>query len=176
MVSPACLKMAFPLAFFLLIACGEVSTGDGNNVNNAASDDTIMDFNIQLTNINSDIPFSAFSNKLLMIYYISPLCPYCQRGYGAIQEIANEYESKGLASVAIAVGSVSESDILWFIEEQEASMPFFHDSENAFGKKYGYGYVPVHYLVFPNGKTVSYQNGESEINKMIFDIEEFLLK
>jgi len=128
-----------------------------------------MDFNIPLKSINSEKPFSEFNNKLLMIYYISPSCPHCRDGYGDTQQIANDYEPKGLASIVIAVGD--KNDILKFIEEQGASMPFFQDSEYAFLKKYGDNSVPKHYLVFPNGKTVLYQNSEREIKKMVFDID-----
>jgi len=172
------------LAFFLLfISCGEVSTEENNpsdsqnNVNNIDSNDIIMDFNIPLIGINSDKPFSEFSSKrLLMIYYMNPFCSHCQNGYGAIQQIAKKYEPKGLVSIAIAISGVNKSDILWFIEEYEASIPFFQDSEYAFSRKYGTGYTPVHYLVFPNGKTLLYQNTERDIKKMVSDIEAFLSK
>ncbi len=133
-----------------------------------------MDFSIPLISINSDKPFSAFSKQLLMIYYISPLCPHCQNGYGTIQQIANKYKPKGLASIAIAVSSVSEDDILWFIEDQGASMPFFQDFEYEFMDKYGDGYVPRHYLVFPNGKTLTYGNSESDKKKMVSDIKAYI--
>jgi len=135
-----------------------------------------MDFSISLKSINSDKPFSGFSKQLLMIYYISPLCPHCQNGYGTVQEIAKKYEPKGLASIAIVVKSVTESDILQFIEEYKATMPFFQDIEYEFLRKYGDGYVPKHYLVFPNGKTILYENYEKEIKKMVSDIEAFLSK
>ncbi|MDR2584172.1 MAG: TlpA family protein disulfide reductase [Fibromonadaceae bacterium] len=165
--------MPILLAFFLLfVSCGKVSTEE--NDNNIGSNDIIMDFNIPLTSINSNKSFSAFSKRLLMIYYMDPFCPHCQMGYGTVQQIANEYGSKGLASIAIAVRS--ESDILEFIEEYEASIPFFQDSEYAFMEKYKIEFVPMHYLVFPNGKTVLYKNSESDIKKMVFDIKAFLSK
>ena len=167
--------MPILLAFFLLcVACGEV--GDNPPTENTTNDDTLMDFNIQLESINSDKPFSAFNKRLLMIYYIKPLCTYCQNGYGNIQQIANKYEPKGLASIAIVVGYANKSDILWFIEEYEASMPFFQDSEYMFSKKYGTGYTPMHYLVFPNRKILSYENSGSQIKKMVSDIEAYLSK
>ena len=166
--------MPILLAFFLLlISCGEVSTEEDGNID---SNDVIMDFNIPLININSGKQFSAFRKQLLMIYYMDPFCPHCQMGYGSVQQIANEYGPRGLASIAIAVKSVTESDILWFIEEYEASIPFFQDSEYAFMEKFGIEYVPMRYLVFPNGKTLSYENSERDIKKMVSDIEEFLSK
>ena len=164
----------------LLISCGGVSTEENNpsdsqnNVNNIDSNDIIMDFNIPLTGINSDKQFSAFSEQLLMIYYMDPFCPHCQSGYSSVQQIANEYEPRGLASIAIAVRS--ENYILEFIEEYEASIPFFQDSEYAFMDKYGIEHVPMRYIVFPNGKTLSYENSESQIKKMVSDIEAFLSK
>ncbi|MDR2594390.1 MAG: TlpA family protein disulfide reductase [Fibromonadaceae bacterium] len=179
--------MPILLAFFLLfISCGEVFTEENDNssnshvdssdsrIDNIDSNDIIMDFNIPLISINSDKQFSAFSKRLLMIYYMDPFCPHCQRGYGTVQQIADEYGPKGLSSIAIAVRS--KSDILKFIEEHEASIPFFQDSEYAFMEKYKIEYVPMRYLVFPNGKTLSYENSERQIKKMVSNIEAFLSK
>jgi peroxiredoxin len=157
--------VALPILLALFLLCTACNT---------ESKDTLMDFNIPLKSINSKKSFSEFNKQLLMIYYISPLCPHCKDGYGDTQQIANEYEPRGLASIVIALGN--KNDILKFIEEQGASMPFFQDSENAFIKKYGDKYVPKHYLVYPNGKTLIYENSERDIKKMVFDIDVFLPK
>jgi hypothetical protein len=86
--------------------------------------------------------------------------------------VAKEYEQKGLMSIAVSVGSVGKRDILMFMEQQNASIPFFHDTEQDFGKKYGDGYVPRLYLISPDGKVVRYTALENENLKEIkADIE-----
>jgi len=167
------------IAFCLLCsACGEVSIPEPTADYMADSDGNplLMDFNIPLTSINNpDMPFSTYSQQLLMIYYFGPFCPYCQRNYGGIQRIAKEYEHRGLASIAVSVGSVSKSDILTFIEEQEGSIPFFQDSESKFGRKYGDGYVPRLYIVSPAGKIILHKNTEGgNLENIKSDIEKFL--
>jgi len=136
----------------------------------------LMDFNIKLTGIkDANIPYSVFSQRPLMVYYFSPFCPHCQKSYGSIQQTAKEYEQKGLTSIAVSVNSVGKRDILEFMEKQGASILFFQDSEQDFGKKYGDGYVPRLYLIAPDGKVTRYTNMDKEHLKEIkTDIEKLL--
>jgi len=135
----------------------------------------LMDFSTSLTGIkDSNMPFSVFSSRPLMIYYFSPFCPHCQRSYGGIQQVAKEYEQRGLASIAVSVSSVSKRDILMFMEQQNATIPFFQDNGD-FGKKYGDGYVPRLYLVFSDRKIIRYTNLESDgLKEIKTDIEKML--
>ena len=139
----------------------------------------LMDFKIKLTGIkDANMPFSVFSSRPLMIYYFSPFCPHCQKSYGGIQRIAKEYEQKGLMGIAVSVGSVGKRDILMFMEEQNASIPFFQDIEQDFGKKYGDGYVPRLYLVSPSGEIIRYTALENEehLKEIKAGIEKLLYK
>jgi thiol-disulfide isomerase/thioredoxin len=158
------------------IACGQMLPG-AKPVATPMADSTgkpiLMDYNVKLAGLkDSNMPFSVFSSRPLMVYYFSPFCPHCQRSYSGIQQTAKEYEQKGLASVAVSVGNVGKRDILMFMEQQNASIPFFHDTEQEFGKKYGDGYVPRLYLVYPDGKVFRYTALENENLKDIkADIE-----
>ncbi|MDR1812687.1 MAG: TlpA family protein disulfide reductase [Candidatus Fibromonas sp.] len=118
----------------------------------------LMDFNINLTGLkDANMPYSVFGQRPLMLYYFSPFCPHCQKSYPHIQQIAKEYEQKGLASIAVSVGgNVGKRDILMFMEQYKASIPFFQDSEQGFANKYGDGFVPRLYLISPDGKVTRY--------------------
>jgi len=173
-------KLLFFLALFCAFCDAQVLPG-AKQATAFMSDSTskqplVMDFNIQLTGIkDSNMPFSVFSSRPLMIYYFSPFCPHCKNSYGGIQQIAKEYEQRGLTSIAVAVSSVSKRDILMFMEERNASIPFFQDNGD-FAKKYGDGYVPRLYLVFPDGKIVRHTNLENEAGLKLVktDIEKLL--
>ena len=137
----------------------------------------IMDFGIKLTGIKDvNTPFSVFSSRPLMVYYFSPFCPHCQKSYGGVQQVAKEYEQRGLTSLAVSIGSVTKRDILQFMEQQKASIPFYQDTDQEFSKKYGDGYVPRLYLVSPDGKIVRYTSleDESHIKEIKADIEKLL--
>ena len=133
----------------------------------------LMDFNIKLTGIkDANMPYSVFSQRPLMLYYFSPFCPHCQKSYPSIQQVAKEYEQKGLASIAVSVGNVGKRDIMMFMEQYKAAIPFFQDSEQEFAKKYGDGYVPRLYLISPDGKVTRYTALEQDNLKDIkADIE-----
>lgn len=133
-----------------------------------------MDFSIKLTGIkDANMPFSVFSSRPLMIYYFSPRCEHCQKAYRGIQQLAKEYEQRGLVSIAVSVSNVSTREILMFMEQQNASIPFFQDNED-FGKKYGDGYVPRLYLTYPDGKVIRYTDLEKDKLKIRTDIENLL--
>jgi len=171
--------------FFLLVLCAFTAVNaqllPGSKpvqtyMTDSAGKPLSMDFSIKLTGIkDANMPFSVFSSRPLMIYYFSPFCPHCQRSYGGIQQVAKEYEQKGLMSIAVSIGNVGKRDILMFMEERNASIPFFQDTEQDFSKKYGDGYVPRLYLVSSDGKVVRYTSVENENLKEIkADIEKLL--
>jgi thiol-disulfide isomerase/thioredoxin len=171
--------------FFLLVLCAFAMVNaqmlPGSKPVTAYMADSVgkpllMDFGIKLAGIkDANMPFSVFSSRPLMLYYFSPFCPHCQRSYGGIQQTAKEYEQKGLISIAVSTGSVGKRDILMFMEQQNASIPFFQDAEQDFGKKYGDGYVPRLYLISSDGKVVRYTALENENLKEIkADIEKLL--
>lgn len=172
------------LAFLLLIlltsvACSQMLSGAktvATPMADSAGKPLSMDFKIELTGIkDANMPFSVFSSKPLMLYYFSPFCPHCQRSYPNIQKVAKEFEQKGLSSIAVSVGSVSKRDILMFMEQQNASIPFFQDAKQDFGKKYGDGYVPRLYLIYPDGKVFRYTALENEnMADIKADIEKML--
>jgi thiol-disulfide isomerase/thioredoxin len=133
-----------------------------------------MDFGVKLTGIkDANMPYSVFSQRPLLLYYFSPHCPHCQKSYPGVQQVAKEYEQKGLASIAVSVGgNVGKRDILMFMEQHKAAIPFFQDSEQEFGKKYGDGYVPRLYLISTDGKVTRYTALEQDDLKTIkADIE-----
>ncbi len=173
--------------FFLLVFCAFTAVNaqllpGSKPVQTYMTDSTgkalLMDFGIKLTGVkDANMPFSVFSSRPLMVYYFSPFCPHCQKSYPGIQQVAKEYEQKGLTSLAISVGSsVTKRDILMFMEERKASIPFFQDTEQDFSKRYGDGYVPRLYLVSSDGKIVRYTSLEDEnhIKEIKADIEKLL--
>jgi thiol-disulfide isomerase/thioredoxin len=163
------------------VACGQMLPG-AKPISTPMADSTgtplLVDFNLKLTGIkDANMPFSTFSQRPLMIYYFSPHCPHCKKSYNGIQQMAKEYEQKGLTSIALSVSKMGKRDILMFMEEHKAAIPFFQDTEGDFGQKYGDGYVPRLYLVFPDGKLTRYTAFESEDIKGIkADIEKLISK
>lgn len=118
-----------------------------------------MDFSKPLTGISDPgILFSHFSKRPLMIYYFSPKCPHCQRHISGIQDMMKMYEPAGLAGIAIGLGGgIKKNDIRLFIDQFHVSIPVFQDSETKFGTAYGTGYIPVVYLVNPDGTFYRYE-------------------
>jgi len=173
-------KLFFFLALFCAFCDAQVSSSAKSAPTaymlDSASKPLVMDFNIQLASIKgSDLIFSLYSTRPLMIYYFSPSCPHCKKSYNSIQQIAKEYEQRGLNSIAVSVSGAGKRDIQMFMEEHNASIAFFQDNGD-FAKKYGDGYVPRLYLVFSDGKIVRHTNLENEagLKAVKADIEKLL--
>jgi len=176
-------KLLFLLALFCVFCDAEVSpttktgaTAATYMLDSASKQPLVMDFNIPLVSIKgSDLIFSLFSSRPLMIYYFSPSCPHCKNSYGGIQKIAKEYEQRGLNSIAVSVSGAGKRDVQLFMADHKASIPFFLDN-GEFAKKYGDGYVPRLYLVLSDGKIIRHDDLENEnrLKLVKADIEKIL--
>lgn len=128
-----------------------------------------IDFSLPLTGVSDPgILFSHFSKRPLLIYYFSPKCPHCQRHFPEIQNIMKEYEASGLTGVAIGLGGgIKKNDIRMFIDQYHAVIPVFQDVNMKFGPLYGTGYIPVLYLVQPDGTFYRYETlDEANVNHL----------
>lgn len=128
-----------------------------------------MDFSLPLSGVSDPgILFSHFAKRPLMIYYFSPKCPHCQKHMPEVQAIMKEYEAAGVTGIAIAIGgNIKKNDIRMFIDQFKVVIPVFQDGSQKFGPLYGNGYVPVLYLVMPDGTFYRYESmDESHINHL----------
>lgn len=160
--------MRFVKTMFVLVACaaGFAMAQTTNNLpqfklhtDSLTNEPVKIDFSKSLTGINDPgLVFSHFANKPLLIYYFSPKCPHCRKHFPVYQEMAKEFEAKGIQSIGITVGSnVKKNDIRMFIDQFNVQLPVFQDNEMQFGPVYGTGYVPVLYLVLPDGTFYRYE-------------------
>ena len=128
-----------------------------------------MDFSLPLSGVSDPgILFSHFAKRNLLIYYFSPKCPHCQKHMPEVQTIMKEYETAGVTGIAIAIGgNIKKNDIRMFIDQYKVVIPVFQDGSQKFGPAYGNGYVPVLYLVQPDGTFYRYESmDEAHINHL----------
>ena len=128
-----------------------------------------MDFSLPLSGVSDPgILFSHFAKRNLLIYYFSPKCPHCQKHFPDVQNVMKEYESANVAGIAIAIGgNIKKNDIRMFIDQYKVVIPVFQDGSQKFGPTYGNGYVPVLYLVQPDGTFYRYESlDEAHMNHL----------
>lgn len=128
-----------------------------------------MDFSLPLSGVSDPgILFSHFAKRNLLIYYFSPKCPHCQKHFPDVQNVMKEYESANVAGIAIAIGgNIKKNDIRMFIDQYKVVIPVFQDGSQKFGPAYGNGYVPVLYLVQPDGTFYRYESlDEAHMNHL----------
>ena len=72
---------------------------------------------------------------------------------------------------------IKKNDIRLFIDQHKVSIPVLQDSEMQFGPTYGTGYVPVAFLVLPDGTFYRYEQMKPEaINHMKAVLDKILPK
>lgn len=144
------------LAFFFSTACGQMLPPQAQ-IPPAEKDSTgtpkLLDYSIPLTGVSDPgMLLSHFSQRPMLVFYFSPKCPHCQQVFPKFQQIAKEFEAYGLAAMAISVGNVKKNDVRMFMDQQNAQIPFFMDTNRKFGDSYGTGYVPLVVMVQENGQ------------------------
>jgi len=122
----------------------------------------VIDFNVPLKPYKqSDLKFSLFRKRPAVIIYFSPTCGHCRHTYPHIQALQKQYESKGIAFVAIASGTSTNEDMADFDAQFKLTMPTFRDQDKVFSAKYGTGSVPLILLVDHKG-AYRYWNGSDD--------------
>lgn len=122
-----------------------------------------MDFAIDLKGVSDKgLEFSQFKDKPLVVYFFSAKCPHCIRAYPHVELMQKEFAEMGMTFVAVASGSNRTRDVKNFISDQQASLPFFIDSDRAFASKYSITSVPTTFLVNSKGEFIRYNNFSKE--------------
>ena len=148
-------------------------------IDNSTNQPMKMDFTKPLAGISDPgILFSHFSKRTLLIYYFSPKCPHCQKHITEIQDLMKLYEPDGLVGIAIGLGGgIKKNDIRLFIDQFHVSIPVFQDSESKFGPAYGTGYIPVVFLVQPDGTFYRYETiNDANMNHLKATLDKILKK
>jgi thiol-disulfide isomerase/thioredoxin len=123
-----------------------------------------IDFALKLGPISEvNMQFSQFSNRNLMIFFFSAMCPHCQNSFPHVQKLADELNLKGFKTIAIATQSNTEDDIRGFIRDYKVHIPVFRDDEfRTFGTNYGNKFVPLVLIVNKRGEYIRYANFNAE--------------
>jgi len=73
-------------------------------------------FTIQRLN-GPAIPLSQFKGKVVALAFIDTECPHCQHLTGVLNQIAKEYEGKGVQFVECAFNDAAIQRLPWFIQQ-----------------------------------------------------------
>lgn len=156
------------LAVVTFFACGKEVQSEENLPKTPA-------YNFSLTTLQGEkITLSDFKGKALIVDIWDTWCPPCRKGIPDFIELYNEYSSKGLEIVGIAVGREGEETVRKFIEDYNinyinaiGNMDVF----NGFGPIQG---IPTTFVIDKNGNVYKKYTGltqkevfESDIIKLL---------
>jgi thiol-disulfide isomerase/thioredoxin len=63
------------------------------------------------------IPLSQFKGKVVALAFIDTECPHCQHLTGLLNEIAKQYQAKGVQFVECAFNDAAMQRLPWFIQQ-----------------------------------------------------------
>jgi thiol peroxidase len=133
------------------------TVSQGNQVGNLAPD-------FQLSDLQGNIvTISNLKGKPILINFWATWCPYCQAERPTIQQIYNEWQSKGLVVLTIdIIGSTATetpSNLADFMQTHNYSFPVLLDMNRDATKSYGIKFTPTNILIDKNGIIYEIQTG-----------------
>ena len=133
------------------------TVSQGNQVGNLAPD-------FQLSDLQGNIvTISNLKGKPILINFWATWCPYCQAERPTIQQIYNEWQSKGLVVLTIdIIGSTATetpSNLADFMQTHNYSFPVLLDMNRDATKSYGIRFTPTNILIDKNGIIYEIQTG-----------------
>jgi len=164
------LKILLPM----LLALGLLMAGcGGSSEENPWIGKPALDFQFQ----NSDGQYTSLSNfegKPVLINFWAIRCPPCRSEMPYIQEVYDEWHSKGLVLLAINIGE-SPSQIVEFMQSNNLNFPVLLDTEGKIAAQYSIQYIPTSFLIDENGIIQAWKVGafsgraeiESELTKIM---------
>jgi peroxiredoxin len=129
----------------------------GNQVGNLAP-------NFQLNDLQGKtVTLSDLKGKAVLLNFWATWCPYCQAERPTIQQIYNDWQSKGLVVLTVdIIGSTATetpANLADFMKSHNYSFPVLLDSNRDATKNYGIKFTPTNILIDKNGVIQEIQTG-----------------
>ncbi|MDO4947848.1 FKBP-type peptidyl-prolyl cis-trans isomerase N-terminal domain-containing protein [Fibrobacter sp. UWH1] len=125
----------------------------------------LMNYKVPVTGVTGkSTDLSDIAGKSALVFYFSATCGHCQHAAPQILDIAKEFASTGLTTLAVASGGNNKVGIRKFMDNAkwDETINVVWDETREFGELYSDGYVPKVYLVNPDGTYKLYGSFESE--------------
>lgn len=103
----------------------------------------------------------SYRNQTLLVQLWATWCPYCKRDQGALDAIASEYGSKGVAVVAIDEGE-SEATVREYLSQNPRSCTIALDPNHSAASQFGGGGIPQ-YILIDHGSVVGIHSGAAGV-------------
>lgn len=101
-----------------------------------------------------NLTLSSFRGSVVVLEFIKPSCPFCQKTAPFMEKLYAEYAKRGVVFIAIAGPWDSPAAVGEFIQRYNSSLTYVYDSRGQVFQKYGVKAVPT-LFVLSKGGTVS---------------------
>jgi thiol-disulfide isomerase/thioredoxin len=101
-----------------------------------------------------NLTLSSFRGSVVVLEFMKPSCPICQRTAPLMEKLHGEYAKKGVVFIAIAGPWDSPGAVGGFIQRYNSSLTYVYDSTGEVFQTYGVNRVPT-LFVLSKGGTVS---------------------
>lgn len=116
----------------------------------------------------NDLTLSAFRGKVIVLWFMEPWCPHCQRMATIMTKLYGQYAEKGVVFVAIAGPSrgASPNTVAGFIQKYNSNLTYVYDSTGEVFQKYEVTGVPTFFVLFGSGEISSSYVGETSYDTL----------
>ncbi|MEM4311375.1 MAG: TlpA disulfide reductase family protein [Nitrososphaerales archaeon] len=138
--------------------------------------------NFKLREINAngitsrEITLSELRGKVIFLEFVAAWCPHCKNMVPTIKELYNEYSSKGVYFLTIAIKDRTATEELTseFIKKYNIDWTVLFDEKGKVFDLYSVKGIPTYYLINSKGIILSKLSGEHSYEELAQLIEEAL--
>jgi thiol-disulfide isomerase/thioredoxin len=122
------------------------------------------DFTLPIVNSNGftgkTLTLSDFRGKVIALEFMAPWCPPCQQSASFMENLYDNYASKGVVFIAVAVGwppccGDKNVTITQFLSIYHSSLTYVYDSGSIISTVYGISEVPTLFVLSKSGAVMT---------------------
>ena len=108
------------------------------------------------------LTLSAFRGKVVLLEFMEPWCPHCQKMAPVLASLYSEYGKQNVVFISVSGpwNGATATDAASFISQYGSSWTYVYDSSGTIFSEYGVNSTPTFYVISPNGSVSSTFQGE----------------
>jgi len=119
------------------------------------------------------LTLSDFKGKVIVLEFMQPWCPHCQRMAPVMEELYRKYSDR-VVFTSVGGADLKPEEVADFIRNFNSSLTYLYDSSGAAFKLYGVTSIPRIFVISKDGNIAVAFSGETPYETLAATIDEQL--
>ena len=115
------------------------------------------------------VSLSSFRGKVVLLEFMEPWCPHCQRMAPVLESLYGQYGSPNVIFISVAGPwqGATAGDTVKFIKDYGSGWAYLYDSSGAVMNLYGVTGIPTFFVIGKDGSVVATFEGEQPPDALV---------